>query len=48
MPRYYLGQISIEGFRGINNDGARRSARAPLIAPKNLVDDTRRGYAGMG
>src|SRR5450759_246165 len=27
---------------------ARRSARAPLIAPKNLVDDTRRGYAGMG
>src|ERR1017187_10207081 len=24
----------------------RRSARAPLIAPKNLVDDTRRGYAG--
>src|SRR5450830_20990 len=27
---------------------ARRSARAPLIAPKNLEDDTRRGYAGMG
>src|ERR1035441_5260234 len=27
---------------------APRSARAPLIAPKNLVDDTRRGYAGMG
>jgi DNA repair exonuclease SbcCD ATPase subunit len=21
MPRYYLSQISIEGFRGINNDG---------------------------
>src|SRR6266446_1289281 len=21
MPRYYLAQISIEGFRGINNDG---------------------------
>src|SRR5664280_2113194 len=27
---------------------ARRSARAPLIAPKTLVDDTRRGYVGMG
>src|ERR1035437_7662622 len=26
----------------------RRSARAPLIAPKNLVDDTRRDYAGRG